>query len=590
MKGAPVSEQFDDVYFSADNGLAETHHVFLENNDLPAAWQGRERFVIGETGFGTGLNFLAAWKMFRETAEPDAQLHFVSFEKYPLSAARIAEALQVFEGELGPYISKFLAHYPPTIPGFHRIVIDERIFLTLIFDDINAAMPELQAQVDCWFLDGFTPAKNPEMWTGTVFGNMARLSAPGASFATFTAAGDVKRGLREAGFEVQKKGGFGRKRDMLAGHYPGDRGRGHIPKPSVAIIGGGMAGTSCAFALKRYGLSPVIYESGQGLAGGASGNKYGLYNPRFSAFRSAESDFYASAFASCLRTFGAMGDIGQEATGALHLITSEDKEKRFHNVFAHWGWPEEALSIVDADTASDIAGIAIKQNALYLKQSGAVSPAKLCVSYASGIEVKTGQRVEDLDALREDIVILACGFGAKNFVPWLPIHTVRGQVSEIEASDVSAALRCNLHFGGYLSAARDGVHMVGATFQKWLEHTDVQSKDDADNIARMQEAIPALAGQAFKVLSSRAGLRTSSQDRFPIAGALPGDKRIFVTTAHGSHGIVSSLACAQLIADKITGAPESQPTGSQASLSPVRFIERAAKKGQKLDGLPPDFG
>ena len=593
MKGAPVSKQFDDVYFSADNGLEETHHVFIESNDLPAAWQGggrgAKRFVIGETGFGTGLNFLAVWKLFEEQAPEDMQLHFVSFERYPLSVEAIREALQPFSDRLDDYIEPYLARYPMLVPGFHRIAVSDRVFLTLIFDDINQAMPELDARVDCWFLDGFTPAKNPEMWTQTVFDNMARLSVPGASFATFTAAGDVKRGLREAGFEVRKKDGFGRKRDMLAGRYPGSYSIQCVSKPRVAIIGGGLAGTACAYTLKRYGLSPVIYESGQALAGGASGNKYGLYNPRFSAFRTAESDFYAGAFAQVVREFAGMESISQQPCSALHLVTSEDKEKRFRQVCEHWGWPEDELRMVRAAQASEIAGIKLQQNALYLKSSGAVSPAELCVSYANNIEVRKADRVEELNHIDADILILACGAGAKPFVPWLPIHSVRGQVSEISGNDASDALRCNLHFGGYISAAHAGRHMVGATFQSWLDHCDILDEDNAENIARMQAAIPAFAEHEFPVVGARAALRTSSKDRFPIAGAVPGMPGVYVSTAHGSHGIVSSLACAQLIADDICGAPVSQSKASRAALSAQRFIDRAAKKGEVLEGLPPDL-
>lgn len=584
MKGAPVSRQFDDVYFSADNGLAETQHVFIESNALPRAWQGYESYVIGETGFGTGLNFLCAWKLFEETADEGAQLHFVSFEKYPMQADEIRDALSVFEGELGGYIQRFLNKYPILIPGFHRIAVTERVFLTLLFDDINDAIPEVDAEVDCWFLDGFTPAKNPEMWTDTVFQNMARLSTPGASFATFTAAGGVKRGLREAGFEVEKKEGFGRKRDMLAGHFPGEKQVRKISKPRVAIIGGGLAGTSCAYALKRYGLSSVIYERNEGVAQEASGNTAGLYNPRFSAFRAADSNFYASGFAQCLQVFPDCDDINFQKVGALHLINSDEKKKRFENLCASWGWPGDELSICSAVKASDIAGLQIQQDALYLKQSGSVSPAKLCQQYADGIEVRQ-EAVKDISAINADIIILTNAYAAKDFVPWLPIHSVRGQVSEIRASDLSSQLKCNLHYGGYLSAAQDGKHMLGSTFQKWLEHTDVVEEDHAENVKRLAENIPALAGQDFGILSGWAGLRTSSKDRFPIAGAVPGSSHIYMSTAHGSHGIVSSLASAQLIADLITGAPRSQSLQVQKALSAQRFIDRAEKKGQLLEGV-----
>lgn len=231
MAGAPRSKEFDDVYFSDADGLAETRHVFLEGNGLPGAWAGRKRFVIAETGLGTGLNFLAAWKCFRENsttptlpphvggARTGGGLHYISFEKYPLRPEEIREYLKPWENEFTHELSRLLEIYPMRIPGFHRVMVEEGVHLTLIFDDVNKALPELEAQVDCWFLDGFKPASNPDMWSETVFRNMARLSAPGATFATFTAAGAVKRGLAAAGFEVNKVKGFGKKRDMLAGRF-----------------------------------------------------------------------------------------------------------------------------------------------------------------------------------------------------------------------------------------------------------------------------------------------------------------------------------------------------------------------------------
>lgn len=217
-KGAPRSKHFNDVYFSAVDGLAETNYVFLEKNNLPENWKDKEQFVICETGFGTGLNFLAAWKLWDKTTKPDQRLHFISIEKFPLSADQIKNYLEPWANEFPDHLDQMLNHYPILTPGFHRLNF-ENITLTLIFDDANQALPRLNANVDCWFLDGFKPSENPDMWSDTVFQTMANLSQEGTSFATFTAAGFVKRGLREAGFDVKKVKGFGTKRDMLIGNY-----------------------------------------------------------------------------------------------------------------------------------------------------------------------------------------------------------------------------------------------------------------------------------------------------------------------------------------------------------------------------------
>ncbi len=214
MKGAPRSKIFDDVYFSAEDGLEETRHVFLAGNNLPEAWAGRGRFTIAETGFGTGLNFLAVWKLFAETAIPGQSLEFISFEKYPLSAAEMKQALSIWDEELKEYADALCAAYPAD----GRIA--QNVTLRLIIGDVNEELPKLETPVDCWFLDGFRPSSNPEMWTEAVFENMARLTVSGGTFATFTSAGFVRRGLQAAGFEVSKVRGFGRKREMSVGRKP----------------------------------------------------------------------------------------------------------------------------------------------------------------------------------------------------------------------------------------------------------------------------------------------------------------------------------------------------------------------------------
>lgn len=220
-KGALRSEEFDDVYFSAVDGLAETNHVFLHHNDLPQAWTGRRDFVICETGFGTGLNFLAAWKMFEEQAAAGQHLHFISFEKFPLAPEVIREALQIWRVDLGGRIDLLADIYPLRVSGFHRVDVSPMITLTLIFGDVNEEMRKLRATVDCWFLDGFRPSSNPDMWSEAVFEQMARLSTKGARYATFTSAGFVRRGLQAAGFSTEKVRGFGRKREMLRGRFEG---------------------------------------------------------------------------------------------------------------------------------------------------------------------------------------------------------------------------------------------------------------------------------------------------------------------------------------------------------------------------------
>lgn len=210
------SDQYDDVYFSAQDGLAETRYVFLDGNNLPEAWIGKDVFRIGETGFGTGLNFYAVWALFVQTAELGQVLHFTSFEKFPLSAEVIREALAPWEAEIGPYMNQFLSQYSQDIDGIHQFDFGQ-VKLTLYVGDIAGNLPRVVGKMHCWFLDGFSPAKNPDMWTDEILQKVGDLTHDFGSFATFTVAGNVRRSMTFGGFCLNKLPGFGRKREMLTG-------------------------------------------------------------------------------------------------------------------------------------------------------------------------------------------------------------------------------------------------------------------------------------------------------------------------------------------------------------------------------------
>ena len=607
MKGAPRSAQFDDIYFSAKNGLEETAHVFLKGNNLPVAWEGRQNFTICETGFGTGLNFLSAWKLFEETADQAQTLDFISVEKYPLSVAEIKTALEPWAAHFGSQLDILLEKYPLRVAGFHRVKINPQITLTLLIGDIANELPALEAAVDCWFLDGFTPAKNPDMWSAEVFNQMARLSKQGASYATFTAAGDVRRGLQAAGFTVEKKKGFGHKRDMIVGRFESschsDCSEAEWRKPiapskrsldydrddkkvkKIAIIGGGLAGTSCAYVLKQYGFDPIIYEAAEHLGAGASGNTVGLYNPRFSKLRDDLSKFFVPAYAQFINIVKQAGSaVDYTPCGALHLMNTPEKVERFHSMVDNWQWHESHLQVVDAKKASEIAGISIDHDALYLPDSGYVSPKKLCEFYAQDVEVHFNRPIKDVHEIEADAVILACGAAVKNFdaLTWLPIDAVRGQISALQETPQSRNLKCDIHYGGYMTPSRDGVHMTGSTFEKWIKHTEVMDEGHDRNIETLQKNVAFLKEENFQAVSGRAGMRAATNDRFPVVGMVPNNPNSYVTAAFGSHGLVGSIAAAHYLADLLRGHRSCMPIKTAYALSPQRFVDRAAKKGHVL--------
>ena len=382
----------------------------------------------------------------------------------------------------------------------------------------------------------------------------------------------------------------------------------------VAIIGGGLAGCAAAYVLKRAGLTPVIYEAAPELAAGASGNALGLYNPRLSAHYSSEAQYYDYGFQKAREVFrslchperlsfvipnecegsssykikrrslvsgtprddnseGQQDDniIDYNPCGALHLVTDEKKEKRFRQMKENWPWSEGGMRWCSAAEASALAGVEIPHEALYLASSGFVSPRELCAAYTQGVEVCLNTRIETLEELDADAVILACAAGVNDFAPELPLQTIRGQVTYVRSSGVLAKLKTCLCYGGYTAPAHEGVHMVGSTFQRWLDHTDILPEDDRANIEGLAAAVPALAGD-YEVTGQRVALRTASRDQFPVVGALPGRDNVYASAAHGSHGIISSLAAAYYLHDLVLARVPALSREAIDLLNPARFL------------------
>ncbi|MCF5395896.1 bifunctional tRNA (5-methylaminomethyl-2-thiouridine)(34)-methyltransferase MnmD/FAD-dependent 5-carboxymethylaminomethyl-2-thiouridine(34) oxidoreductase MnmC, partial [Pseudomonas syringae] len=312
--GNPRSRDFSDVYFSTESGLEETRHVFLVQNDL------RQRFtelpdggrlIIGETGFGTGLNFLCAWQLFDECAPANARLQFVSVEKYPLSHADLQRALALWP-ELSPFAGQLLDQYVAVHEGFQRLVFaGGRVTLTLLIGDALQMLPQLDGQMDAWFLDGFAPAKNPEMWTPELFAELARLSTSSTTIGTFTSTGWVRRSLNAAGFKMKRVPGIGHKWEVLRGTFiawPEDVAHPPAAKPWFArpapiggerkalVIGAGLAGCATAQSLAQRGWQVSLLERHAAPAQEASGNPQGVLYLKLSAHGTALSQLILSGF------------------------------------------------------------------------------------------------------------------------------------------------------------------------------------------------------------------------------------------------------------------------------------------------------
>ncbi len=368
----------------------------------------------------------------------------------------------------------------------------------------------------------------------------------------------------------------------------------------VAIIGGGLAGCACAYVLKQNNFEPVIFEASNDLAAGASGNPVALYNTRFIAEKSLEASFYSEGFLSISQLFSELGaEIEHLPHGSMHVISNDAKMARFKKMQTAWNWPESQMRIVSAREASDISHIEMPHAALFLPTSGTVSPGKLCRVYSLSCEVRMNMRVESLQKSPNswrvndeefDIVILACGAGIEHFAEtsWLPLYTVRGQIAQFAQTEYTKNLKTNINYGGYISPAINGVHNCGSTFQKWLKHTEVLEEDNEHILNILKTEIPSLS-ELFHCKFARASLRVSTQDRIPVIGRVttpsrfennqPDFQDLYISAAHGSHGVITSYMAARMILSDILG--ENMFSFSKY-FKMDRFPKRAAKKEGSL--------
>lgn len=590
-----ICPDYDDVYFSKESGFDETQHVFIRGNKLPESWADRPHTTIAEAGFGTGLNAYVTATLFEETRAPHQTLDFISFEKKLLSPENIKQALEPWEPRIGLMMHKFIAQAPLDIPGFQVINLTPHIRIILVLGDINDTIQHVSADVNFWYLDGFTPAKNPEMWSDTVFENIARLSHPGTSFATFTAAGFVKRGLETVGFNVQKDKGFGHKRDMMTGVYGPPSETRHEDTPptarKAAIIGAGLAGATLYNRLHEHIPNLTVYEAGTTPASGASGNLLGMINPRLSAKPSPESTFYAQAYAQATQSLNmyqnTQGDIGYAQCGSLILQTDPDKKRRFSGYISELGWNKDHIHMTSAADASALAGITIEQECLYYPQGAVVSPRKVCTSYLDSAQVQFNTSIHAIqkhngkwqllseaeDIIDEvDILVLANGLGCLPYAATehLPLYPVRGQTSFAEPSEKSRTLKTNLCYSGTCTPPlAEGKHVLGASFIRYDDDTDLRDADHAGNMDMLSENFPAIGDIKTHENNGWAGIRTCSRDHAPVIGKI--DDGLYISAAHGSHGIISSHLAADIISSEILGRACPCPPDVMQRISPARF-------------------
>ena len=577
--GAPRVVDFDDIYFATEDGLAESEAVFLSGCGLPDAWRGRRRFTIGELGFGTGLNFFAALQAWKNTSEPGAWLDFVSLEGFPLSKAQATDALQRWPG-LAHLTEPLLNAWPERARGVRRIILpDFRTRLTLHVDDVLLALKGMTASVDAWFLDGFAPSKNPDMWSEAVFEEVARLSAPHATAATFTVAGHVRRGLQAVGFEVEKRPGFGRKNEVLSATRRTTAEPTNAPR-SALIVGAGLAGAWAAVRLKERGLQVTVVDAADGPAQGASGNPLGLIMPRLDAADGPLSRVLIDAYLFARQAYDGRGS--SQRLAVTQRAASEIEQKRFGKL--------------DRDPPLDASDLTIGPGHATYHNAAILNPAEAVRTLLEGVDTRFGVAVSALQQTQDgwrlldeggkaqgeaDLVILANGLGVDDLARDCGVP-LQGKLGQIEIASLPARDGADAVASGDYAIRLGDLAVFGATFEAY-DGGPIGTSDAArtKNLEGLKTLSPAWARELEpKTLTSRAGVRATTPDRLPVMGAAPERPGVYLLTGYGSRGLTWAPFLAEALASEIMNEPHILTKQGKALLAPERFAQRAAKKRQ----------
>lgn len=618
----PFSPLFGDLYFNTDQGIEESRYVFLEGNKLIdrwSAWQD-DKFCIAETGFGTGLNFLLTCLLFDNflKANPNAKLKrlfFSSFEKYPLNTDDLQAALQKWP-TLSPYVQTLLDQYPLPLVGCHRLHF-ENITLDLWFGDVQDTLPTVylyhDGLFDCWYLDGFSPSKNPEMWNDNLFKLIAESCKKDATLATFTAAGFVKRGLQSAGFTMSKRKGYGKKREMLTGQLEQQtvtskyaqyhRGCKSTEKKEVAIIGGGISSACLTLALLKRGYKVTVYCKDNELGFGASGNQQGALYPLLNKQHDALSQLFANSFLYArhyVQSINQTDPFDFDFSGLLQLYYDTAAGKKLDKI-VQANLPPTLVKNVNAEETDNLAELEIGQQALFYPLAGWLSPKQMVnaiykkAQRSGSLTIKLNHCLTKFeqkgtrwvcefdDYHREhDLLILSSAMHTLHFdqCKALPLSAARGQVTHIDSNEQLQNLKITLCHEGYLTPFNNGAHCMGATFKRHTMDESFSASEQIENKNKLAKCIRNKSWVEKIVINhqhANVGIRCTTRDHFPYMGNLPDylqskqlyqnaqkkmpnenapfHDNLFILTGLGSRGLNTAPLLAETLVSQINGEP-----------------------------------
>lgn len=622
--GTPWSPEYGDIYHSADSGPGQARHVFLGGNGLPQRWAHRRVFTVLETGFGLGLNFLATWQAWRDDPVRPERLHFVSIEKHPFTRQGLAD-LHARYPELSEFAGRLQSAWPLALPGSHRLEFEDGgVTLTLVFGDAADTLRKLRCAADAIYLDGFAPDRNPEMWAPATLKAITRLARAGATLATYTSARGVRDALASAGFfDIEKRTGFGRKRDMLTARYTPRTGKRQEaaeppvwPERRAIVVGAGLAGAAISERLTARGWVVDLIERCPAPATEASGIPAGVFHPHVSRDDSLLSRLTRAGSLYSLARWRGLEAAGCRMSwnmgGVLQMAKDASEEARMSDAARILGFPPEYFDYVERIEATRRTGAAVRCGGWWFPTGGWISPASLVAAQLRVAQPRLvlhlGESVHELShdtglwgAIRADgtvialapVVVLANSHDAARFMRLdLPLRRVRGQLTHLPPGSTPAPAAV-LAGAGNLIPMPDGSAIAGATFDYDDERTSPGAEDHVGNIERLERFLPGASARVDRTaLGGAVGFRCVAADRLPLIGALPSTGRnaavsardvprlngVYGAFAYASRGLTWAALGAEIIAAELEGEPSPVESDLAQAIDPARFLLRRARR------------
>ncbi|MCD8338862.1 MAG: tRNA (5-methylaminomethyl-2-thiouridine)(34)-methyltransferase MnmD [Burkholderiales bacterium] len=609
-KGCPYSPLFEDIYASRDGAAKQALYVFLKGNGLPERWQNRPSFSILENGFGLGTNFLVTLREWRADPKRPEKLNYLAIEKYPLDPQALVEYADPELKELAVELSE---KWPLRTPGAHRIDFENgQVALTIFFSDVEKASKNLTGQFDAFYLDGFSPAKNPQMWQKRIFNHFARHACPNATVATWCVASDVRKALHSVGFEVKKVKGFGHKSEMTVGvfapHWKHARAVTEFPhdvpkeEKSVLIVGAGLAGAALASEFCVRDWKVAVVESGALPATGASAIRWGLVHSQFATDDNLLFRLTRAGLEAMTRQIEEFPELA-ELEGLFQITRSDEEFLKWQEWFKDAegkGVPEEFISFHSRDWTLSLCNRVLPRGGILHQTGGLIAVGQWVRERLNQlkIDLRLNQTVESLkyednkwkaigsfgEVIAEGAycVLATAAETGKLIHGCLPITRWTGRISLLTEKPIELLKGSALTGPGYLITKDDWLG-IGATY----ENTDAGQRlsteeENAQNLEKLGRVLDDVVG--VLPCGFYEGIRAVAPDRMPYIGKAPFDasselssiakERLYVSCAFGSRGAVLTDLAAQMISATICGEPLPVEKDLAKAVDPKRFEKK----------------